>query len=108
MKNIVEIEGTLTKEPYFAEKGWCAGTLAVGDGDFRPWVQWYCPAAKAAVFEGAQRNEAFAIKGKLAQKKDKSLQVEVIEARPLAVNSKGEVKRPGNTNTQIDDSDLPF
>ena len=106
--NQVKISGTLTKAPYFADKGWCAGTLAVEKpgSTYKLWVPFYCPAAVAESLKGAQANEGFILEGELDEgKRDdkKFLQLRVKKATP----ERG-AKRDVMAETHITDDDIPF
>lgn len=115
LKNHVHIEGQLTNAPYHGNKGYFAGNIAVGDSSYKPWLPYYIPAEVSGPFEGAQKNETWEMIGKIGSNKDKDgkqqIQLIVSSVRRLAVNTKGEVKRPGNSNTQLEDEDfdaIPF
>jgi hypothetical protein len=112
--NQVKLSGTLTRDPFKADKGWVGATLAVvkPGTTYALWVSLYVPSGEASKMIGKlHKDDILTVEGELDEGKDKDgvkkLQVKVLNA---SLGSERHIERSRQTSdeaTRINDSDLP-
>lgn len=106
--NEVKLSGTLTKAPYFADKGWASCTLAISrpGTTFSLWVPLYVPSKIAPELKKLAITDVLEVIGEIDQTKDKKLQVKVTGLK--ITKGAAPVTRQWDAGTEITDSDIPF
>lgn len=113
--NQVKLSGTLTRDPFKADKGWVGATLAVPKAGttYSLWVSLYVPSGEAAKMIGKlHKDDILTVEGELDEGKDKDgakkMQVKVLAASLGTERHVERARQTADDSLGISDDDIPF